>query len=77
MPLTLDALAEEALHLPPDQRMTLANRLLTSVEPPVSPEAEAAWDTEIRERILKYRRGETQTVPASRVFAEIDRRLGE
>ena len=39
---TLDALAEDALVLPPDQRLALARRLLESVDLEPEPGAEAA-----------------------------------
>ena len=63
------------MQLPPDQRLTLAHRILTSVEPAVSSEVESAWDTEIRERIARYDAGEIKSVPAVEVFAETERRL--
>jgi putative addiction module component (TIGR02574 family) len=72
----VETLAKEAMQLPPDQRLTLAHKILSSVEPAGSPELEALWDTEIRARIARYDSGETQGMPASEVFAELDRRLG-
>ena len=75
MAYSLNSLVEEALHLPPDQRVTLAHRLLTSVEPSASAEIEAAWETEIGQRIRKYDAGESCAIPAGEVFAELDRRL--
>jgi putative addiction module component (TIGR02574 family) len=72
----VETLAEEAMQLPPDQRLTLAHKILSSVEPASSPELEAVWDTEIRARIARYDGAETRGIPASEVFAELDRRLG-
>lgn len=74
---SVDTLAEEAMQLPPDQRLTLAHKILSSVEPASSPELEAVWDTEIRARIARYDGGETRGIPASEVFAELDRRVGD
>jgi hypothetical protein len=45
------------------------------VEPEVKAEAEAAWDTEIRERIRRYDAGLTSGVPGREVFAELDKKL--
>lgn len=73
---SLETLAEGAMQLPPDQRLTLAHKILSSVEPAGSPELETIWDTEIRARVARYDRGETRGIPASEVFAELDRRLG-
>ncbi len=71
----VDTIIAEAVRLPPDQRLTLAYRILTSVGPEVSTETEAAWDKEIRERIARYDAGEVRSIPAVEVFAELDRRL--
>ena len=73
---SLETLAEEAMQLPPDQRLTLAHKILSSVEPAASPDLEAVWDSEIRARIARYDAGQTRGIPASEVFAELDRRLG-
>ena len=45
----IDTIVSDAMHLPPDQRLTVAHRILTSVEPETSSEIEAAWDAEIRQ----------------------------
>ena len=71
MATTLDALSEDALVLPRDQRIALAYRLLVSVEPEPSEGAEAAWDAEIVRRIERFKTGESQPVPASEVFAKL------
>lgn len=72
---SIETLVSEAMRLPPDQRLTLAHRILSSVEPAVSSEIDAAWDTEIRNRIARYDAGEVRSIPAAEVFAEADRRL--
>ena len=75
MPESLETLISEAMQLPPDQRMTLAHRILSSVEPVPSSEIDAAWDAKIRERIARYDAGGAGSIPAAEVFAEVDRRL--
>ena len=72
---SLEDIATEALLLPKDQRFTLAHRILSSVEPDMKGEAEAAWDVEIRERIQRYDAGLTSGVPGQEVFAELDKKL--
>ena len=72
---TIEDLAKGAIELPPDQRFTLAQRILASVEPDGEAAIDATWTTEIRERIRKYDAGETMGIPASEVFSGIDRRL--
>ena len=73
MVITRETLTNEALTLPPDQRMTLARQLLESVEPVQTPEVAAAWEAEIARRIARYRSGESVPVPASQVFEMLDR----
>lgn len=72
---SIETLVTEAMQLPPDQRLTLAHRIMCSVEPAPSSEIDAAWDTEIRERIARYDAGGVRSIPAAEVFAEVDRRL--
>ncbi len=72
---SLEAIAAEALLLPKDQRFTLANRILSSVEPETETGVEAAWDMEIRERIKKYDAGSAVSIPGQEVFAELDKKL--
>ena len=72
---TIDALAQGAIELPPDQRFALAQRILASMEPEEAAGIDDAWTVEIRERIRKFDSGETKGIPGAEVFAEIDRRL--
>jgi putative addiction module component (TIGR02574 family) len=71
MPATLEALTREALVLPPDDRLTLARKLLESVDLEPEPGAEAAWEAEIARRIARVKSGESKTVPAAEVFARL------
>lgn len=77
MAVSLDIVASEALQLPQDQRLVLASRILSSVEPAVDAKADAAWDMEIRERIRRYDAGESKSIPAIQVFEELDNRFGQ
>ena len=72
---SLEAIASEALLISKDQRFTLAHRILSSIEPDRTGEAEAAWDMEIRERIKKYDAGLTSGIPGQEVFSELDKKL--
>jgi hypothetical protein len=75
MGATFKTIAMEALNLPKDQRLTLAHRILTSVEPVPGQAVAAAWEREIRERIRRYDAGLTKDVSAAQVFAELDEKL--
>ena len=71
MPATLDAVTQEALVLPPDQRLALARQLLESVDLEPEPGAEAAWEAEIARRIARFKAGESKPIPAGEVFARV------
>jgi len=71
---TIDSITQDALILPPDQRLALVNRLLLSLEPESDPvAAEAAWQVEIARRIKEYDAGLSKTIPAAEVFARFNR----
>ncbi|MEY2881159.1 MAG: putative addiction module component [Verrucomicrobiota bacterium] len=71
MPATLDAVAHDALILPPNQRLALVRQLLDSVDLEPEPGAEAAWEAEIVRRIARFEAGESQPVSAGEVFARL------
>ena len=71
MPATLGTLSRDTLNLQPEQRLALACRLLTSVEPEPEGGVAAAWETEIGRRIARFDAGESQPVSAGEVFANL------
>ena len=72
---TIEELTENLLKLPSDQRFSLVQKVLLSIEAEPSENVEAAWDAEIRKRIALYRAGQVQTIPGNEVFAELDKKL--
>jgi putative addiction module component (TIGR02574 family) len=73
MPTEFDTVSQEALVLPPDQRLKLARRLLDSVKLEPEPGAEAAWEAEIARRIERLDAGTSKPIPAAEVFARLRR----
>jgi putative addiction module component (TIGR02574 family) len=71
---TVDDLAQCATELPPEQRFTLARRILESVEPEGNAGIDSTWALEIRERIRRYDCGEIGGIPAAEVFGELVKR---
>jgi len=51
---SINQIVQEVARLPQDQRLTLANRILTLGEPQISGDITTAWDLEIRDRIDRY-----------------------
>ena len=75
MPKALDEIAKEAMDLPPRQRLALAEFLLESADAAADPEAEAAWESEIRDRIRAIDEGGVVGVAYEEVMREAEKRL--
>ena len=56
------ALSEQAVQLPPVERMALVEQILDSLDEP-DPSMEALWAHEADDRLAAYRRGEIRAVP--------------
>ena len=68
MPQSAKALSEQALQLPPVERMALVERILDSLDEP-DPSMDALWAKEADDRLKAYRRGEVRAIPLSEVLA--------
>ena len=65
-----EKLIQQALGLPPDERAELAERLLSSLEPPLSA-IDQLWAQEAEDRIDAFERGDIEAIPAEDVFNAI------
>lgn len=63
------ALSEQAVQLPPIERMALVEQILDSLDVP-DPSMDALWAQEADDRLAAYRRGEIRAVPLSEVLAK-------
>ena len=70
-------LTTQALALKPEERIELAEILLTSMDGFASPEIEAAWREEIERRVRDFEEGRDKGVPAAEVFANARALLDE
>ena len=75
MPTALEKVTKEAMDLPPRQKLALAEFLLESADAAADPEAEAAWDSEIRERIRSIDEGRSAGVAYEEVMRAAEGRL--
>jgi putative addiction module component (TIGR02574 family) len=73
MPKTAQGLLADALRLEPDSRAELAAEILASLDGPVEPDAEAAWDAEIERRVAAIEAGTVRLEPWSEVKRRIER----
>lgn len=72
MTASLKEIEQQARALSAEERATLAETLLESLQSPLS-DIEAAWAREIEDRVAAFDRGETQPYAAEDVFAEARR----
>ena len=63
------------MDLPPRQRLALASVLLESAEAASDPDAEAAWDSEVRDRIRQMDGGRVTCIAYGDVMRAAERRL--
>jgi len=60
--MTTDQIIEEALALPPSDRLKIAEELLKSTAAEASVSADVAWDGEIARRIQDFENGTARTI---------------
>ena len=68
-----EQLIQQALGLPADERAEVAERILSSLESPLSA-IDQLWAREVEDRIDAYERGEIEAIPAEDVFNAIKNR---
>ncbi len=71
-----EKLVEEVLHLPKHSRALLAEKLLESLDYEDTFEVSSEWREEIHRRCHEIDEGTAKLIPASKVFDELDRKLG-
>ena len=71
MATTRDRVIEEALSLPADVRLSLVEKLLTSLNLPIDAEIDRLWAEEAERRISQIEVGEVKMVPGEEVFSKI------
>ena len=75
MPKALSEIEKAAMDHSSRQRLALAEFLLQSADAAVDPEAEAAWESEIRDRIRAIDEGRVAGVAYEEVMREAEKRL--
>jgi putative addiction module component (TIGR02574 family) len=71
MATTNDRVIEEALSLPADVRISLIEKLLTSLNLPVDEEIDRLWAKEAERRVSQIEEGKAKIVPGEEVFTKI------
>lgn len=70
-----DEIFRAALSLSDEERATLADQLLQSLDEEDQAEIDRAWALEAEDRIAAYERGEIQAIPGEEVLASLKFRL--
>jgi len=71
MATTSHRVIEEVLSLPADIRLSLVEKLLTSLNLPTDKEIDRLWAEEAERRISQIEAGEVKLVPGEEVFSKI------
>ena len=71
MPVVAKKVFDEALSLPAEARVSLVERLLTSLNLPTQPEIDRLWAEEAEKRIAQIDKGEIKLIPGKKVFSNI------
>ena len=77
MVATNDRVIEEALSLPADVRISLIEKLLTSLNLPVDEEIDRLWAEEAERRVSQIEKGKVKLVPGEEVFTKIRAKHGK
>ena len=77
MATTNDRVIEEALSLPADARLSLIEKLLTSLNLPIDEEIDRIWAEEAERRVSQIVEGEVKLVPGEEVFTKIRAKHGK
>ena len=64
---------EEALSLPPEERLKVAELLLSSLDSAAQQKIDSLWAAEAEDRLDAFDRGEIQAIPAGDVFNEVSK----
>ncbi len=75
MATELEKVVEQALSLPGLERLSVARRILESVEPQASKEVERAWEEEIVKRVEKIDSGTAEFRPWEEIKKDFDSRF--
>lgn len=65
---------EEALSLPSDERVSLVEKLLTSLNLSIQAEIDRLWVEEAERRVSQIERGDVEVIPGDEVFAKVRRK---
>lgn len=72
-----DRVTDEALSLPADARLSLVEKLLSSLNLPIDAEIDRLWAEEAERRVSQADAGTARLIPGEEVFSKIRSRQGK
>jgi putative addiction module component (TIGR02574 family) len=75
MAAEVERVVEQALSLPGMERLSVARRILESIEPEAGEEVERAWEAEIIKRVEKIDSGAAKFRPWEEIKKDFDSRF--
>jgi len=67
---------QEALSLPPEERLAVAEQLLSSLVSADQRRIQALWAEEAEDRVDAFESGKISSVPARKIFKEVSKQRG-
>ena len=77
MERTEDKVIEEALSLPAEERLSLIEKLLLSLNLPIDEEIDRMWAEDAEHRVSQIKEGKVKLVPGDEVFKKIRKKYGK
>ena len=77
MPLVASKVLNEALSLPTEERVSLVEKLLTSLNLPTQKEIDRLWAEEAERRVSQIDSGQVKLIPGEEVFSKIREKYGK
>jgi putative addiction module component (TIGR02574 family) len=74
--MKIERIAEEALALPSEERVLLADRLVESLDPLHDGYIRQVWAAEARQRLDEVRSGRVKTIPGDEALARVRQSRG-
>ena len=77
MTTVTDRVTEEALSLPADARLSLVEKLISSLNLPIDKDVDRLWAEEAERRLSELDAGQANLIPGEQVFSKIRAKHGK
>ena len=77
MPTRIEEITEQVLALPDDEKATLADRLVESLDPAEGSDLHKVWAKEAHRRLEELRSGAVKSIPGEEALAQLREKYGQ